>query len=149
MGSNWMVVPNVSSSLTLHPYVVALCVFWFTTLVYVCKFFAHTCWCAPDAACFHPSSWSHGLPHGVLKRQSINQYVFDVLRGQQTRFASHLKSVCPSMLLTMVCICCSEIQPLEVRAAACSFNVAVNMLFTFVIGQCFVTMLCTMEWGVI
>ena len=23
-----------------------------------------------------------------------------------------------------------------------------NMLFTFVIGQCFVTMLCTMEWGV-
>ena len=48
----------------------------------------------------------------------------------------------------MVCICCSEIQPLEVRAAACSFNVAVNMLFTFVIGQCFVTMLCTMEWGV-
>ena len=22
------------------------------------------------------------------------------------------------------------------------------MLFTFVIGQCFVTMLCTMEWGV-
>jgi hypothetical protein len=26
MGSNWMVVPNVSSSLTLHPYVVALCV---------------------------------------------------------------------------------------------------------------------------
>ena len=48
----------------------------------------------------------------------------------------------------MVSMCCSEIQPLEVRAAACSFNVAVNMLFTFVIGQCFVTMLCTMEWGV-
>lgn len=43
---------------------------------------------------------------------------------------------------------CSEIQPLEVRAAACSFNVAMNMLFTFVIGQCFVTMLCHMEWGV-
>lgn len=43
---------------------------------------------------------------------------------------------------------CSEIQPLEVRAAACSFNVAMNMLFTFVIGQCFVTMLCSMQWGV-
>lgn len=42
----------------------------------------------------------------------------------------------------------TEIQPLEVRAAACSFNVAMNMLFTFVIGQCFVTMLCSMQWGV-
>lgn len=42
----------------------------------------------------------------------------------------------------------SEIQPLEVRAAACSFNVAMNMLFTFIIGQCFVTMLCSMQWGV-
>ena len=46
-----------------------------------------------------------------------------------------------------MCVC-SEIQPLETRAAACSFNVAVNMLFTFVIGQCFVTMLCSMQWGV-
>lgn len=48
----------------------------------------------------------------------------------------------------MWCVLCSEIQPLETRAAACSFNVAVNMLFTFVIGQCFVTMLCSMQWGV-
>lgn len=52
--------------------------------------------------------------------------------------------VMPIVLL----VWCSEIQPLEVRAAACSFNVAMNMLFTFVIGQCFVTMLCHMEWGV-
>ena len=50
--------------------------------------------------------------------------------------------------LTAVDGVCSEIQPLEVRAAACSFNVAMNMLFTFVIGQCFVTMLCSMQWGV-
>ena len=50
--------------------------------------------------------------------------------------------------LTFVDGVCSEIQPLEVRAAACSFNVAMNMLFTFVIGQCFVTMLCSMQWGV-
>lgn len=53
-----------------------------------------------------------------------------------------------SRVLTSTDCVCSEIQPLEVRAAACSFNVAMNMLFTFVIGQCFVTMLCSMQWGV-
>jgi sugar porter (SP) family MFS transporter len=42
----------------------------------------------------------------------------------------------------------TEIQPLETRAAGASLNVASNMLFTFVIAQCFVTMLCTMQWGV-
>ncbi|KAK9817756.1 hypothetical protein WJX72_001683 [[Myrmecia] bisecta] len=42
----------------------------------------------------------------------------------------------------------TEIQPLETRAAGASLNVASNMLFTFVIGQCFVTMLCSMKWGV-
>ena len=39
-------------------------------------------------------------------------------------------------------------QPLETRAAGASLNVASNMIFTLVIGQCFVTMLCSMEWGV-
>lgn len=42
----------------------------------------------------------------------------------------------------------TEIQPLETRAAGASVNVAANMLFTFVIGQCFLTMLCSMKWGV-
>lgn len=42
----------------------------------------------------------------------------------------------------------TEIQPLETRAAGASVNVAANMLFTFVIGQSFLTMLCSMEWGV-
>ncbi|CAL5228352.1 g11467 [Coccomyxa viridis] len=41
-----------------------------------------------------------------------------------------------------------EIQPLETRAAGAGINVAVNMLFTFIIGQCFTTMLCSMRWGV-
>ena len=43
---------------------------------------------------------------------------------------------------------CREIQPLETRAAGAGINVASNMLFTFIIGQCFTTMLCTMRYGV-
>ncbi|CAK0785840.1 hypothetical protein CVIRNUC_009052 [Coccomyxa viridis] len=42
----------------------------------------------------------------------------------------------------------TEIQPLETRAAGAGINVASNMLFTFIIGQCFTTMLCTMRYGV-
>lgn len=42
----------------------------------------------------------------------------------------------------------TEIQPLETRPPAAALNTASNMLFTFVIGQSFVTMLCSMEWGV-
>ena len=43
---------------------------------------------------------------------------------------------------------CREIQPLETRAAGAGINVASNMLFTFIIGQCFTTMLCSMRYGV-
>ncbi|GAB4856921.1 hypothetical protein Ancab_014839 [Ancistrocladus abbreviatus] len=41
----------------------------------------------------------------------------------------------------------SEIFPLEVRSAAQSINVSVNMLFTFVVAQIFLPMLCTMKFG--
>ncbi|KAK6921473.1 Major facilitator, sugar transporter-like [Dillenia turbinata] len=41
----------------------------------------------------------------------------------------------------------SEIYPLEIRSAGQAINVAVNMFFTFVIGQVFLTMLCHMKFG--
>ncbi|KAK9085066.1 hypothetical protein Sjap_025477 [Stephania japonica] len=41
----------------------------------------------------------------------------------------------------------SEIYPLEIRSAAQSINVAVNMLFTFIIAQVFLKMLCVMKFG--
>ena len=41
----------------------------------------------------------------------------------------------------------SEIFPLEIRSAAQSINVSVNMLFTFLIAQVFLTMLCHMKFG--
>ncbi|KAF8029672.1 hypothetical protein BT93_E2179 [Corymbia citriodora subsp. variegata] len=41
----------------------------------------------------------------------------------------------------------SEIFPLEIRSAAQSINVSVNMFFTFIIAQIFLTMLCHMKFG--
>ncbi|GAB2303054.1 Transcription factor stp1 [Dionaea muscipula] len=41
----------------------------------------------------------------------------------------------------------SEIFPLEIRSAAQSINVSVNMLFTFVVAQAFLAMLCHLKFG--
>lgn len=41
----------------------------------------------------------------------------------------------------------SEIFPLEIRSAGQSINVSVNMLFTFVIAQVFLTLLCRFKFG--
>ncbi|GAV72269.1 Sugar_tr domain-containing protein, partial [Cephalotus follicularis] len=41
----------------------------------------------------------------------------------------------------------SEICPLEIRPAGQAINVAVNMFFTFFIGQFFLTLLCHMKFG--
>ncbi|XP_059655079.1 sugar transport protein MST6-like [Cornus florida] len=41
----------------------------------------------------------------------------------------------------------SEIFPLEIRSAGQSINVSVNMLFTFIIAQGFLSMLCHMKFG--
>ncbi|KAL8467872.1 hypothetical protein ACS0TY_031206 [Phlomoides rotata] len=41
----------------------------------------------------------------------------------------------------------SEIFPLEIRSAAQSLNVSVNMICTFVVAQAFLAMLCKMKFG--
>lgn len=41
----------------------------------------------------------------------------------------------------------SEIFPLEIRSAAQSINVSVNMLFTFIVAQIFLIMLCHLKFG--
>lgn len=41
----------------------------------------------------------------------------------------------------------SEIFPLEIRSAAQSINVSVNMIFTFAVAQIFLTMLCHLKFG--
>lgn len=43
---------------------------------------------------------------------------------------------------------CSEIQPLHTRAAGTALATQVNFLLSFLIGQCFLTMLCSMRYGV-
>ncbi|KAI3443503.1 hypothetical protein Pfo_000168 [Paulownia fortunei] len=57
-------------------------------------------------------------------------------------------------VLVVMCICIyvagfawSEIFPLEVRSSGQSTEVAVNMLFTFIVGQTFLRMLCVMKFG--
>eukprot|EP00798_Chlamydomonas_sp_ICE-L_P024848 gene24848-10505_t len=42
----------------------------------------------------------------------------------------------------------SEISPMEIRAACTGINTFTNFLFTFLIGQTFLSMLCSLEWGV-
>ncbi|MBA0810202.1 hypothetical protein Gohar_002214 [Gossypium harknessii] len=42
----------------------------------------------------------------------------------------------------------SEIFPLEIRSAGQSITVAVNLLFTFIIAQCFLAMLCHFKFGI-
>eukprot|EP00897_Mesotaenium_endlicherianum_P008642 jgi/Mesen1/7806/ME000408S06901 len=42
----------------------------------------------------------------------------------------------------------SEIQPLETRSAGQSITVACNFLFTFIISQAFLSMLCSMRFGI-
>ncbi|CAL5224139.1 g6772 [Coccomyxa viridis] len=42
----------------------------------------------------------------------------------------------------------NEIQPLETRSAGQSLATSANMLLTFVIGQSFLSMLCTMQYGI-
>jgi hypothetical protein len=41
----------------------------------------------------------------------------------------------------------SEIFPLEIRSAGQSITVTVNLLFTFVVAQAFLAMLCHMKYG--
>jgi len=42
----------------------------------------------------------------------------------------------------LTCLVSAEIQPLETRSAAFSLAVFINMMFTFLIGQTFLTMMC-------
>ncbi|XP_047327029.1 sugar transport protein 7 [Impatiens glandulifera] len=42
----------------------------------------------------------------------------------------------------------SEIFPLEIRSAGQSITVAVNLFFTFVIGQSFLSLLCALKFGI-
>ncbi|XP_045827576.1 sugar transport protein 7-like isoform X2 [Trifolium pratense] len=42
----------------------------------------------------------------------------------------------------------SEIFPLEIRSAGQSITVAVNLLFTFIIAQVFLTLLCSFKFGI-
>ena len=50
-------------------------------------------------------------------------------------------------MLTRVCAMSAEVQPLETRSAGQSITTMVNLMFSFVIGQTYLTMLCAFRWG--
>jgi len=43
---------------------------------------------------------------------------------------------------------CTEVQPLETRSAGYAISVVSNFAVTFLIGQAFLSMLCSMEYGI-
>ena len=51
---------------------------------------------------------------------------------------------------TCACVCAAEIQPQETRAAGQALATFVQNVFNFLLGQTFLSMLCTMvrpSWG--
>ncbi|KAJ4849434.1 Sugar transport protein 10 [Turnera subulata] len=94
----------------------------------------------------------------------ICQIVVSVLIGKSfgTAGVGAMSKVMANFVLTFICLYVSgfawswgplgwlvpsEICPLEIRSAGQAINVSVNMFFTFVIGQFFLTMLCHMKFG--
>lgn len=51
------------------------------------------------------------------------------------------------VLIVLVGCLCAEVQPLETRSAGQSITTLVNLMFSFVIGQTYLTMLCAFRWG--
>ena len=42
----------------------------------------------------------------------------------------------------------TEVQPLETRSTGVALSTCVNLTFTFVMGQAFLSMLCGLKWGI-
>ncbi|KAF6134366.1 hypothetical protein GIB67_005758 [Kingdonia uniflora] len=104
----------------------------------------------------------------LLIEGAIQMGVFQFLVGSLIAYKFGLAGVAviskPYAIVVVFCVCAfvsgfawswgplgwlvpSEIFPLEVRSAAQSITVGVNMFFTFVIAQIFLPMLCTMKFG--
>lgn len=48
----------------------------------------------------------------------------------------------------MAWLVCSEVQPVHTRAAGTALATGANFLLSFLVGQAFLPMLCSMKWGV-
>ncbi|XP_023516055.1 sugar transport protein 10-like [Cucurbita pepo subsp. pepo] len=98
----------------------------------------------------------------------VQMFICQILVGTQigVKFGLNgegtLSKVDANMILFLICVYVSafawswgplgwlvpsEICPLEIRSAGQAINVSVNMLFTFVIAQVFLSMLCHMKFG--
>ncbi|KAF6172919.1 hypothetical protein GIB67_035473 [Kingdonia uniflora] len=104
----------------------------------------------------------------LLIEGALQMFIFQVIVGSLiwAKFGTSGVAVVsqPYAMGVVFCICCfvagfawswgplawlvpSEICPLEIRSAAQSITVAVNMLFTFIIAQIFPWLLCNAKFG--
>ena len=109
--------------------------------------------CAP-CACTSVDRSQRGKPQSVIQKQDVSTGLSDALTPGCARRQMAIA------IIVMVCIFTSgfawswgplgwlvpsEIQPLETRSTGQAITVSTNFIFTAVIGQAFLTMLCTMQ----
>lgn len=90
-----------------------------------------------SCSCYWRQVWSYGNPGDLPKWYAIVVVLFICL--YVTAFSWSWGPL--GWLVT------SEIFPLEIRSAAQSINVSMNMLCTFFVAQVFLTLLCHMKFG--
>ncbi|KAJ8768277.1 hypothetical protein K2173_021217 [Erythroxylum novogranatense] len=93
----------------------------------------------------------------------ICQVIVAIILGLKFGTNEHLSKVFSALVVTVICLFVlafgwswgglgwtvpSEVFPLETRSAGQSITVAVNLLFTFIIAQSFLSLLCAFKFGI-
>lgn len=109
-----------------------------------------------------PSNSSH-FSISVLRHDEQQQVMIAIILGLKFQGEDKLSTGYSVLVVVIICLFViafgwswgplgwtvpSEIFPLETRSAGQSITVAVNLLFTFIIAQSFLSLLCTFKYGI-